>query len=45
MTWLVEKEKSQGELAERFKRLIKGDSILKIVGTHDGMSALIAKKK
>lgn len=44
MTWLVEKEKSQGELAERFKRLINGDSILKIVGTHDGMSALIAKK-
>jgi methylisocitrate lyase len=44
VTWLVEKEKSQGELAERFKRLINGDSILKIVGTHDGMSALIAKK-
>lgn len=44
MTWLVEKENSQGELAERFKRLINGDSILKIVGTHDGMSALIAKK-
>ncbi|MCU9593238.1 methylisocitrate lyase [Caldibacillus thermolactis] len=44
MTWLVEKEKSQGELAERFKRLINGDSILKIVGTHDGMSAVIAKK-
>jgi methylisocitrate lyase len=44
VTWLVEKEKSQGELAERFKRLINGDSILKIVGTHDGMSAVIAKK-
>jgi methylisocitrate lyase len=44
VTWLVEKENSQGELAERFKRLINGDSILKIVGTHDGMSALIAKK-
>lgn len=43
MTWLVEKGSSQEQLAQQFKSLIEQDSILKIVGAHDGMSALIAK--
>ena len=44
MAWLVEEESSQKELAETFLTLIKGPSILKIPGTHDGMSARIAKR-
>lgn len=44
MTWLVEKQKSQLELSEEFKSLMTKGPILKIMGTHDGMAALIAKK-
>ncbi|WP_453990583.1 methylisocitrate lyase [Bacillus nitroreducens] len=44
MTWLIEHQKSQKELAEEFKRLIEEKSILQIMGTHDGMAALMAKK-
>lgn len=43
MTWLVERQKTQMELATEFRKLVSADPILKIVGTHDGMSALIAK--
>ncbi|MFS0645121.1 methylisocitrate lyase [Siminovitchia sp. 179-K 8D1 HS] len=44
MTWIVEKQKSQLELADEFKSLMTKGPILKIMGTHDGMAALIAKK-
>jgi methylisocitrate lyase len=44
MTWLVEQQKSQMDLASDFKKLMSADPILKIMGTHDGMAALIAKK-
>lgn len=44
MTWLVEHQNSQQELAAEFKRLMTDQSILKIMGTHDGMAALMAKK-
>ncbi|WP_432354507.1 methylisocitrate lyase [Sporosarcina sp. A2] len=44
MTWLTHEQKSQKELAEQFLNLIKATEILKIMGTHDGMSALIAQK-
>lgn len=44
MTWLTHEQKSQKELAERFLELIEAPEILKIMGTHDGMSALIAQK-
>lgn len=44
MTWLVEEQKTQQELANEFKVLMTEEPILKIVGTHDGMSALMAKK-
>ncbi len=44
MSWLVEKERNQVELAERFRQRIQSSPILKIPGTHDGMAALIAKQ-
>lgn len=44
MTWLTHNQKTQKELGEQFLRLVKAPEILKIMGTHDGMSALIAKK-
>lgn len=44
MTWLVHEQKSQKELAQEFLALVKEPEILKIVGTHDGMSALLARK-
>lgn len=44
MTWLVEQQKSQKELAEEFINYITAGPILKIMGTHDGMAALMAKK-
>lgn len=44
MSWLIEESPKQEELARRFKALIQRQSILKIPGAHDGMSALVAKK-
>ena len=43
MTWLVENQKSQEELANEFKALMTAEPILKIMGAHDGMAALVAK--
>ncbi|BDH62861.1 2-methylisocitrate lyase [Lysinibacillus sp. PLM2] len=43
MTWLVEKQHSQEELAEVFLNLAKSKSITKIAGAHDGMAGLIAR--
>lgn len=44
MTWIVQQESTQVELADRFRYLMNESSILKIPGTHDGMAALIAKQ-
>lgn len=44
MTWLIEKQKSQSELAQEFLQLISENHILKIIGAHDGMSGLVAKQ-
>lgn len=43
MTWLVEKQYSQEQLAETFINLAKSQSITKIAGAHDGMAGLIAR--
>lgn len=44
MSWLVEKQSSQEELARQFQELMKDPEILKIPGAHDGMAASMAKK-
>ncbi|HEU5138673.1 MAG TPA: methylisocitrate lyase [Bacillales bacterium] len=44
MSWMVQPQSSQIELAETFKSLMENRSILKIPGAHDGMAALVAKK-
>lgn len=44
MSWLIEEEHSQQELAERFRRLMTSPDILKLPGAHDGMAARIAKR-
>lgn len=43
MSWLVEEEPGQRELAERFRRLIDSGPIVRIPGAHDGMAARVAK--
>ncbi|MEK3882606.1 methylisocitrate lyase [Paenibacillus sp. PL2-23] len=43
MSWLIEKDPEQRELAERFRKLITGEEVLQIPGAHDGMAALVAK--
>ncbi|MCZ2257819.1 methylisocitrate lyase [Sporosarcina sp. G11-34] len=43
MTWLIEKQRTQIELATEFKHMITAKPILKIIGAHDGMSGLVAK--
>jgi len=44
MSWLLEQAPDQRELAANFRSLIASGTILKIPGTHDGMSARIAKQ-
>lgn len=44
MVWLIRKEDDQQALAQQFLNLIQSDSILKMPGTHDGLSATIAKQ-
>ncbi|NDI36679.1 methylisocitrate lyase [Chengkuizengella sediminis] len=44
MSWLIEEEVNQTDLATQMKDLIMGNEILKLPGTHDAMAALIAKK-
>lgn len=44
MSWLLEKEPDQKQLAEQFLGIIRGGSIVKIPGTHDAMAARIAKQ-
>lgn len=44
MTWIIEEAKSQQQLAADFMEHVKNDNVLPIVGAHDGMSSLLAKK-
>lgn len=44
MVWIIGKTYTQQELANEFRELISRDEILQIPGTHDAMSALVAKK-
>ncbi|MGE6379103.1 methylisocitrate lyase [Peribacillus muralis] len=44
MTWIVNQQSGQAELAARFRKLMEEPGILQIPGTHDAMAGLIAKK-
>lgn len=44
MSWLIEQEPEQQQLADEFRRLMSARAILQIPGTHDGMAARIAKQ-
>ncbi|WP_422124311.1 methylisocitrate lyase [Planococcus sp. X10-3] len=44
MSWLVNEERRQEDLADQFLQLIKGEKILKLVGAHDAMAGLMAKQ-
>ncbi|MEG7333201.1 methylisocitrate lyase [Bacillus subtilis] len=44
MSWIVNKQSSQEELAVRFRKLMSAPDILQIPGAHDGMAALLAKE-
>ena len=44
MAWIVDRQSSQEELANEFKKLMLSDRILQIPGAHDAMAALVAKK-
>jgi len=43
MSWLIDKESSQEELAAQFRKKMLEPAILQIPGAHDGLTALIAK--
>lgn len=44
MSWLIEKDPEQIQLASEFRKLVAAGPIVKIPGTHDGMAARIAMK-
>ncbi|MFD0697984.1 methylisocitrate lyase [Paenibacillus sp. GCM10027628] len=44
MTWLIEEEPEQKQLAIDFRKLIERGPIVQIPGAHDGMAARIAKQ-
>ncbi|MFJ7755949.1 methylisocitrate lyase [Peribacillus muralis] len=44
MTWIVNQQSGQAELAARFRKLMEEPGVLQIPGTHDAMAGLIAKK-
>lgn len=44
MSWIVSQGTPQPALAEQFRQFMHDPKILQIPGTHDGMSALIARK-
>lgn len=44
MSWFIQKHRIQEELARQFLTIVNEEEILKIPGTHDGMTALVAKK-
>ena len=43
MAWVVDKQSTQEELANRFRALVEANEILQIPGAHDAMAALVAK--
>ncbi|MEH6892408.1 methylisocitrate lyase [Bacillus sp. JJ864] len=43
MAWVVNKQSTQEELANRFRTLVEAPEILQIPGAHDAMAALVAK--
>ncbi|MFB5690248.1 methylisocitrate lyase [Bacillus cereus] len=43
MAWVVKKQSTQEELANRFRALVEANEILQIPGAHDAMAALVAK--
>ena len=43
MAWVVNKQSTQEELANRFRALVEANEILQIPGAHDAMAALVAK--
>jgi hypothetical protein len=43
MAWIVDKKRSQEELAVAFQKKMEETAILRISGAHDGISTLIAK--
>lgn len=43
MTWFMEKEVSQRELADQFRALIQGPEALTVIGAHDGLAARMAQ--
>lgn len=44
MSWLVNEELRQEDLADQFLKLVKDEKILKLVGAHDAMAGLMAKQ-
>ncbi len=44
MAWVVNKQSTQEELANRFRALVEAPEILQIPGAHDAMVALVAKE-
>ncbi|WP_445429315.1 methylisocitrate lyase [Bacillus atrophaeus] len=44
MSWIVNQQSTQEELAQRFRSLMSAPGILQIPGVHDAMAALIAKQ-
>ena len=43
MAWVVNKQSTQEELANRFRALVEANEILQIPGAHDAMAALVAR--
>ena len=43
MAWVVKKQSTQEELANRFRALVEANEILQIPGAHDAMATLVAK--
>ena len=44
MSWLVNEELRQEDLADQFLELVRDEKILKLVGAHDAMAGLMAKQ-
>ncbi|WP_258729473.1 methylisocitrate lyase [Bacillus atrophaeus] len=44
MSWIVNQQSTQEELAQRFRSLMSAPGILQIPGAHDAMAALMAKQ-
>ena len=43
MAWVVKKQSTQEELANRFRALVEANEILQIPGAHDAMALLLRK--